>query len=176
MELYKTTGAFCIPTRCVLASLTNEDQEKRHRFAEIASQKGFLDDFTKENMCAALGMKAPEARLEYAYNTVKRLHKAGIDIVAGTDAVASLKGTVVGPSLWMELDVYVNNCGMSVLEALSAATAVSAKRFRFYDRGTVEKGKRADLVLVNGDIETGIQCLWEEPGIVGVWKAGFRAG
>src|ERR1700753_3483698 len=126
-------------------------------------------------MRAALGMKAPEARVQYAYDTVRILHKAGVDIVAGTDAVAGLKGTAVGPSLWMELDAYVNHCGMSALEALSAATAVSAKRFRFDDRGTVEKGKRADLVLISGDIKTGVECLWEGRGIVGVWKAGFRA-
>jgi imidazolonepropionase-like amidohydrolase len=175
LELYKKTGAFCIPTLSVLASLTDEEQEERDKFAEIAAGKGLIDHFTEQNMCAALGMKAPDARLQYAYDTVRKLHVEGVDIVAGTDAVAGLKGTAVGPSLWMELDMYVNKCGMSVLEALSAATAVSAKRFKFDDRGTIEKGKRADLVLVYGDIRMGLQNIWKEPGIVGVWKGGFRA-
>ena len=40
---------------------------------------------------------------------------------------------------------------MTPREALSSATAVTAKRFRIKDRGLLEKGRRADLVLVEGN-------------------------
>jgi imidazolonepropionase-like amidohydrolase len=159
----------------VLASLTAELQDWRDRFAEIAHKKGIVDDFAKQNMKELLGMKDPAAKLEYAFQTIKKLKEEGIDIVAGTDAVAGLKGTGIGPSLWMELELYVEKCGFTVTEALQSATAVPAKRFGFTDRGEVAEGKRADLVLVKGDVAARLQNLWEGDGIVGVWKEGFKA-
>lgn len=174
-DLYKKTGAFVIPTLVALSSLTNEEQGLREKFADIAHKKGIIDDFSKQNMLDVLGMKAPSARLDYAYETVKRLKKEGIDVVAGTDAVAGLKGTAIGPSMWMELEMYVEKCGMSVTEALNAATAVSARRFGFHDRGVVSEGKRADLVLVKGNVIDNLQNLWEGEGIVGIWKEGLKA-
>ncbi|KAJ9615067.1 hypothetical protein H2200_001141 [Cladophialophora chaetospira] len=176
IDLYKKTGAFVIPTLTVLASLTGELQDWRDRFADIAQKKGIVDDFAKQNMTELLGMKDPAAKLEYAFQTINKLKKEGIDVVAGTDAVAGLKGTGIGPSLWMELELYVEKCGLSATEALSSATAVPAKRFGFSDRGEVVEGKRADLVLVKGDATKRLQSLWEGEGIVGVWKEGFRAG
>ena len=38
------------------------------------------------------------------------------------------------------------------------------------------EGKRADLVLVKGDVTKNLESLWEGEGIVGVWKEGFKAG
>lgn len=175
IDLYKQTGAFVIPTLTVLSSLTGELQEVRERFAEVASAQKIVDDATKQNMVEVIGMKDPAAKLDYAFQTVAQLQQEGIDVVAGTDAVAGLKGTAIGPSLWMELDLYVERCGMSVLDALNAATALPAKRFGFGDRGVVAEGKRADLVLVKGNVTEKLQALWEGEGIVGVWKEGLRA-
>ncbi|EXJ67340.1 uncharacterized protein A1O5_09353 [Cladophialophora psammophila CBS 110553] len=175
LDLYKKTGAFVIPTLTVLASLTAELQDWRERFADLAHKKGVVDDATKQNMVEVLGMKDPAAKLEYAIDTVAKLKKEGIDIVAGTDAVAGLKGTGVGPSLWMELELYTEKCGFTVTEALNSATAVTAKRFGFTDRGEVAEGKRADLVLVKGNVTERLQNLWEGEGIVGVWKEGLKA-
>lgn len=175
IDLYKTTGAFVIPTLTVLASLTAELQDWRDRFADLAYKKGIVDDFTMQNMKEVLGMKDPAAKLEYAFDTIIKLKKEGIDVVAGTDAVAGLKGTGIGPSLWMELELYVEKCGFSITEALHSATALPAKRFGFSDRGEVAEGKRADLVLVKGDVTQRLQNLWEGDGIVGVWKEGLKA-
>ncbi len=176
VNLYKRTNAFVIPTLCVLASLTGEAQELRDKFAKVGADKGILDDFFKQNMVEVLGMKSPEARLEYAIESVKRLKKEGIDVVAGTDAIAGLKGTAIGPSLWMELEMYVEQCGFTPLEALASATSVGARRFGFHDRGAITSGKRADLVLIEGDVTEDISRLWGSggnDGIVGVWKEGL---
>jgi imidazolonepropionase-like amidohydrolase len=75
----------------------------------------------------------------------------------------------------MEMEMYVEKCGMSVEEALATATGVSAKRFRFGDRGEVREGMRGDLLLVKGDLSKGLEGLWAEDGIVGVWKEGIKA-
>ena len=175
VDMYKKTNVFLIPTLSVLSSITNEAGDLRQRFADAATKKGLLDDFTRQNMLDVIGLKAETAQLEYGYESVRRLKKEGIDIVAGTDAVVGLKGTAIGPSLWMELHIYVEKCGMSVEEALATATGVSAKRFRFGDRGEVSEGKRGDLVLVKGDLSKGLENLWAEDGIVGVWKEGIKA-
>ena len=174
VPLYKENNAFVIPTLVILSSLTNELQDLREKFAEIASSKFGVDDFTKQNMVEFLGMKAPQCSIEHAYETIRMFRKHGIDVVAGTDSAGGLKGSGVGPSLWMELGLYVSECGMSVVEALKAATSVTARRFSFNDRGVIEKGRRADLVLVKGNPTERLEDLWEG-GIAGVWKQGLRA-
>ena len=141
LDLYKKTGAFVIPTLTVLASLTAELQDWRDKFADIALKKGIVDEFAAQNMRELLGMKDPAAKLEYAFETIRKLKKEGTDIVAGTDAVAGLKGTGIGPSLWMELLLYVEKCGFTVTDALHAATALPAKRFGFSDRGRSGRGQ-----------------------------------
>lgn len=176
IDLYKKNNAFVIPTLTILASLTNELQDWRDQFADLAKQKKLVDDFTVQNMREAMNVKDAAAKLEYAFDTVKRLRQEGIDVVAGTDAVAGLKGSGIGPSLWMELLLYIEKCDMSVTEALHSATALPAKRFGFSDRGIIAKGKRADLVLVKGNVTEKLATLWEGEGIVGVWKQGVKAG
>jgi imidazolonepropionase-like amidohydrolase len=76
---------------------------------------------------------------------VGALHRAGIPVVAGTDQ------TVPGHSLHREIELYVE-AGFTPMEAIQAATIVPARAMGV-DRelGTVEKGKRGDLILIHGD-------------------------
>jgi hypothetical protein len=73
-----------------------------------------------------------------------RLHAAGVPLVAGTDSLA-------GFMLHRELELYVR-AGVPAGEALRIATENGARYAGVLaDRGTVERGKRADLILVDGD-------------------------
>jgi imidazolonepropionase-like amidohydrolase len=73
------------------------------------------------------------------------LHRAGVPVVAGTDVV------VPGHSLHRELELYVD-AGMKPIEAIQAATIVPARAMGLdHDVGTVEVGRRADLIVVDGD-------------------------
>lgn len=164
IQLYQETGAFVVPTLTVLASLTGEERCTSARFASG-------DDETKATMCDALDHKGPGVEIEHAYASVRELKAAGIDIVAGTDSVPGMKGTAIGPSLLEELYLYVERCGFTSTEALQSATSVSARRFRMEDRGRVEVGRRADLLLVRGDPTHNIEDL---RNVVGVWKDGIR--
>src|SRR5262249_2593687 len=76
---------------------------------------------------------------------VGTLHRAGIPIVAGTDQ------SVPGPSLHREVELYVQ-AGFSPLEALQAATVVPARVMgRASDSGTIEPGKRGDLIVLDAN-------------------------
>jgi len=80
-------------------------------------------------------------------NTAK-LHRAGVAIGAGTDA--GVTNTWHGWSTLRELRLMVH-AGMTPLEALTAATGTSARALNVEDeRGTLAKGKLADLVLFDG--------------------------
>ncbi len=75
---------------------------------------------------------------------IGRLHAAGVPLVAGTDSLA-------GFMLHRELELYVQ-AGVPAGEAIRIATENGARYAGVLaDRGTVERGKRADLILVDGD-------------------------
>ncbi len=97
---------------------------------------------------------------------MKLLFDAGIPILAGTDAPNP--GTAHGASLHREL-VLLTDAGLSPVDALAAATAVTADTFGLFDRGRIAPGLRADLLLVNGDPTTDISATRD---IAGIWKLG----
>lgn len=75
---------------------------------------------------------------------VGRLHKAGVPLVAGTDGLA-------GIGLHAELGMMVK-AGLSPAHALQVATRNGARYTRTsHERGSIEVGKLADLVLVDGE-------------------------
>lgn len=80
---------------------------------------------------------------------LRRLHAAGITASIGTDA--GITGTFHGPATLREMELFVDS-GYSPLEALTAGTGVAARVLgtKAADRGTIESGKVADLVLVDG--------------------------
>ncbi|TDK21528.1 amidohydrolase [Luteimonas aestuarii] len=75
---------------------------------------------------------------------VGRMYEAGVPVVAGTDEIP-------GFTLQRELELYVQ-AGMTPAQALQVATWNGAKYSNMLDdRGSVAVGKRADLVLFDGD-------------------------
>ncbi|HEY2114855.1 MAG TPA: amidohydrolase family protein [Candidatus Angelobacter sp.] len=77
--------------------------------------------------------------------TVRVLHQAGVPIVAGTDQ------TVPGFSLDREIELHVQ-AGFTPMEAIQSATLVAARAMGMEkDSGTIEAGKRADVIVVDGN-------------------------
>lgn len=175
VEQYKKTGAFMIPTLTALSGLADEEHAIRAKHAAAALDLYKIDKGAHDLMLETHKMSAPTSRLQYALDSVRQLHQAGIDIVAGTDSLKGMKGMAMGPSLWMELDLYVERCGMTPAAALRAATETGSRRLGLVDRGVIRSGKRADLLLVRGRPFESIQALWQDGGIAGVWKEGIRA-
>jgi imidazolonepropionase-like amidohydrolase len=85
------------------------------------------------------------ARTAQTVAVIAALHKAGVTIVPGSDT------GLIGYGLDRELELYVQ-AGMTPLEAIQSATIVAARAMKMDgELGTVEAGKRADLILVNGN-------------------------
>ncbi len=94
----------------------------------------------------------PEAELREGHRRLQeflcQLVKAGGNVVTGTDGGAAV---IPGISLHRELEFMVA-AGLSPMQAIQAATKVGADYLgKLNELGTVEEGKLADLIVVNGD-------------------------
>ena len=112
----------------------------------LLAPQGVLD-------AAAAGLAIPPASLRKA-REVTDIHRsaitkavaAGVKIAMGTDSGVTPHGNNL-----RELALMVG-CGMSPLQAMLATTRSAAELLRVEgDLGTIETGKRADLVIVDGD-------------------------
>jgi imidazolonepropionase-like amidohydrolase len=80
---------------------------------------------------------------------LKRVAEAGIPIAMGTDAGNPL--TLHGPSVYAEMEA-MQSAGMTPIQVLLASTRGGATAMGLEKEiGTVEKGKSADLLMVEGD-------------------------
>ncbi|WP_328393351.1 amidohydrolase family protein [Nocardia sp. NBC_00416] len=99
---------------------------------------------------ARLGDRA-EAAIENATESVRKLLQAGVAVIAGTDANETPFAPVAhGSSLHDELS-FLQAAGMTATEALRAATSHAASAVRLGDRGALDVGQRADLMLLDAD-------------------------
>ena len=123
-----------------------------------------------QTMCSCFNT-FPKGNLQDSFRNVVDLHRAGVDLLAGTDVsypIPALGGLAHGVSVHHELQLLVE-AGLSPVEALRAATSIPARRFSLTDRGTIRPGNRADLLLVKGNPP---QTIADTLSIIGVWKAG----
>jgi imidazolonepropionase-like amidohydrolase len=87
-------------------------------------------------------------RLETAMRNALALHRAGVQLVAGTDA--PYPGVFQGEGIHHELELLVE-AGLTPVEAISCATANAAKLLgKESEWGTVAPGLAADLLVIEG--------------------------
>ena len=96
------------------------------------------------------------------------LVKAGVKLVGGSDCgwsyypFGDFQGEVMS----------LHSAGLTRIEAIHAGTRSPAEALGIFDTiGTVEAGKEADLLVVNGDPTQDLECLRD---VVAVFKAGKR--
>ncbi len=118
----------------------------------------------------------PEARKKRAENlrensraSVSAAIRAGVPIALGTDAGG---GAARHGRIAREVELMVE-CGMQPREALIAATSSAAKLLDESERGTIEVGKIADLVLLDANPLEDVSALRL---IAGVFQGGKRVG
>jgi len=164
-----SSGSFVIPTLVTLSTAFGNSAAALADDKRVSSRlsKKWLDSLSKSMNIY------PKGELQDAYTTVIALHKAGIDILAGSDVsepIPILGGLAHGASLHHELQLLVA-AGLEPIEALRAATSVPARRFGLTDRGRIVPGALADLLLVDGDPITNIS---DTLSILGIWRGGVR--
>ncbi|MFC1937959.1 amidohydrolase family protein [Chloroflexota bacterium] len=100
----------------------------------------------------------------YCWETFKKIHKAGIKIAMGTDAGLD--------SGLYEIEIYVS-LGMTPMEALQTATKNAAEAIWLgNDTGTLDVGKYADVIAINGDPLQNIKVFQDRNNTMLVMKEG----
>jgi imidazolonepropionase-like amidohydrolase len=102
---------------------------------------------------------------------VRLAHEIGVKLCVGTDYPGTGKTWKLGDrTIWelMELEA----CGLSRMEALLAATKTNAEAYRLDHLGTLEPGKIADVVLLDGDPLAGFEALYDHRNVKLVLRDG----
>jgi imidazolonepropionase-like amidohydrolase len=123
---------------------------------------------------AEAGAAIPEASVRKAREVVeahrhsfRRAVEAGVRVAMGTDCPISPHGSNL-----TELGAMVESSSMTPLQAWQATTSSAARLLGLGDElGSLEVGKRADLVLLEGDP---LDLSGLSARIAGVWKDGAR--
>lgn len=169
-------GAFVVPTLVNFLQRNTAGDEGRALLADARVRERLAPAFhpglrdapwvrnQNDSLVRARRQDAPRFRRQL-YDAVADLHRAGVRILAGTDAANWGMSPVF---LHRELELLVE-AGLSPVQALATATSAPADAFRLRDRGRIRPGLRADLVLVAGDPTRDIT---DTRGIVAVWKEG----
>ena len=116
-------GASCVPT--------------------LAMMKGFAD-------IPIYGYKKEDYK--HSENNARMLHEAGVPLLVGTDAsnLIFLPWVKFGKDLHKEMQLMAG-AGLKPEEILAGATGLAAKAYGEASVGTLEPGRRADLILIDGD-------------------------
>jgi hypothetical protein len=136
---------FVVPTLAVIAMA-----DGRSTGPALIDDPGLgplLSASAKTNLRQDFGGRAEWSRLDVALENVRRLHAAGVPVLAGSDAPNP--GTAHGATLHAELELLVR-AGLAPEAALAAATSGPARHFGTAGRGVIAVGARADLLLVDG--------------------------
>jgi imidazolonepropionase-like amidohydrolase len=108
---------------------------------------------------------------ETTTKNISKLHRAGLTIASATDFCGSplLR---MGDNA-MELELLVKHCGFKPMDAIVAATRNGAKACGLENQiGTIEKGKIADIIIVDGNPAKDIRVLQNKKKIKMVMKEG----
>ncbi|KZL83877.1 hypothetical protein CI238_07028 [Colletotrichum incanum] len=176
VQLMLDNRVHCNPTLGLAASQTDEGLDFQHSFLQDPfAQRLLIQKTPGQPLGLAAGQK-PRASIHNAYANTRTLYKAGDPVVLGTDAARMGFGFPYGLRMHMEMRFMVQEVGMSPFDVLKSVTSVTADRFKFNDRGRIEAGKKADLVLVQGDV---FKSLAANGGrslrIKSVWRDGISA-
>jgi imidazolonepropionase-like amidohydrolase len=174
LVLMKQNKAHCNPTLGLAASQAGQGDEIQLRFTQTPlAQQMLFDKTPRQNL--GLSVKNEKASFEIAVQNTKAVYDAGILLIVGSDCAGKHLGTAYGLGVHIEIYLMKHRIGMKPEEVLKSVTALTADRFGFSDRGRIQAGKNADMVLLEGDPrllldDENILCL----PIKGVWRDGIR--
>lgn len=133
IQLMKQMGTWYVPTITAGKSV-----------ADSAKIPGYYTDIVTPKALAT----GPQIQSTFA-----KAYKAGVKIAFGTDA-----GVFAHGKNWMEF-VYMTEAGMPAIEAIQAATIKAAELLGNQNLGSIEPGKLADIIAVDGDPVKDIRAM-----------------
>lgn len=149
--MLRDRGAFFCPTRNLLSQVAPPDAVKaRLARPEMRYVPGYERAiWTSEGAPPAEGRARLDRTIALGDTLVRAIHEGGGRLVAGTDTGNPM--VIPGFTLHEELELFVA-AGLSPYHALRAATVGPAELMqRERETGTVAVGKRADLLLIEGN-------------------------
>ena len=152
VQLVAKSGINITPTACLRTGyfrlakqydeLLNDDRNRKFLTPE------FLQNlYVQTNRFDSLRTPKADANYKALLKTIKAISDAGGSITAGTDAPFAPFGSSLHSELWVYVDA-----GLTPFQALQSATIQAAKVVGVdKDLGSIEAGKLADLIIVDGD-------------------------
>lgn len=152
-------GTWLVPTLVAMEAAQTGDERRDARMGEDAVSgiplSAFRDGRARE-------------RWEAAADAARQAHRSGVRLATGTDAVTIVPVT----SIRREVALLVAAAGLTPIEALRAATSAAADLLGISaDAGAITAGRRADVLLVDGDPLSDPSALAR---VAGVWRGGVR--
>ncbi|MFC4945030.1 metal-dependent hydrolase family protein [Pseudonocardia sp. GCM10023141] len=152
LEALVESGASLCPTFTLLGNLADYG-------AKVGSAPELLEVF--------------RAEIEVTAKQMAKAHAAGVRFLTGSETGFAV--TPVGEWHARELEMFVQYMGMTPMEAIVAATRNGAFAMRMEGEvGTLEAGKVADVLVVDGDPLADVRVLQRKDAIAEVFKAGRR--
>ena len=152
LEAVLEAGSALCPTFTLLGNLADYG-------AKIGTAPELLDVF--------------RAEIEVTARQLAKAHAAGVPFLAGSETGFAV--TPVGEWHARELEMFVEYMGMTPMEAIVAATRNGAFAMRAEgELGTLEVGRIADVLVVDGDPLRDVRVLQERERLVEVIKDGRR--
>jgi hypothetical protein len=152
-ERYVRNRTWQTPTLVLLRALSSLDDPRVTSDPRVKYMPNFLRTFwdikNPQNQALIKDMPGLKEGYKRSLEEVRKMHRAGVQLLAGTDHPFPF--CFPGFSLHDELALLVE-AGLTPLEALQTATLNPARYLeRLADLGTIEKGKLADLVLLDAN-------------------------
>jgi hypothetical protein len=170
VEATRKAGVWNVPTEILLENLvlveTAEELAARPEMRYVSAETRGQWAETKNGLLEGTGASAASARkvIEVRRKLIKALHSAGAGLLLGSDAPQVYN--VPGFSTHRELESLVAS-GLSPYQALETGTRnVAVFLGTLRETGTVERGKRADLVLLDANPLADIRNTTKRAGVM----------
>ena len=152
IELMLKQGSFLVPTLAIVESIVTRGGEAGVMEASI---------------------KKARTIQQVQVQAFKKAYQAGVKCGLGTDYLSDPMSPMGENAV--ELEMYVKKAGFSPMEAILCATRNNAELLGLQDDlGTLEAGKQADLIVVDGDPLQDIAVLRDKTNIIRVFKGGAQ--
>ncbi len=170
VEATRRAGVWNVPTQVLMENLflagTSRDLARRPEMRYVPSETLAKWAENKDAMLAETGTTPASARrtIEVRRHLIKALHDAGAGLLLGSDAPQIYN--VPGFSTHRELESLVAS-GLTPYQALETGTRNIATYLGTQkETGTIEKGKRADLVLLDADPLADVRNTTRRAGVM----------